>query len=443
MVIAATSLGFVMVRVDGSIVNVALAEMATSLGVEMTGLQWVVNAYTLAYASLLLSAGVLGDRIGVRRVFVGGFVLFTVASFACGSSMSAAALILSRAVQGVGSALMVPCSLALLNHACGDDEAARARAVGLWAAAGGVGVTAGPVLGGLMVSTLGWQSVFLINVPIGLLGIWLTLAFAERVDPAPAGRNLDLIGQALAVVALVSLTGAVIECGSLGWRALLVEAGLALFVIAGVGFILVERKTSTRMVPLRLFRNPTFSAAAAIGFILSLTIFGLVFLLSLYFQRVLLYSPSETGMAFVPFGVITIATNVIAGRLAARIGVRPVIVAGLLLAATGYALLHGIDETTSYLSMLPAQLMIRVGVALTAPSLMTACLSSVDRTRSGMASGVLNMSRETGSAFGVALFGALMVQGTIPGIQHSMILSGVLLALASVIAAAAIRRSAE
>jgi DHA2 family methylenomycin A resistance protein-like MFS transporter len=443
MVITATSLGFVMVRVDGSIVNVALAEMGTSLGVEVAGLQWVVNAYSLAFASLLLSAGVLGDRIGVRRVFVAGFVLFTAASLACAFSTSAAAVILSRAVQGIGAALMVPCSLALLNHACGDDEAARARAVGLWAAAGGVGVTVGPVLGGLMVSTLGWQSVFLINVPIGLLGIWLTLKFAEPVDPATAGRSLDLGGQALAVLALVSLTGAVIASGSLGWRAPLVQAGLALFGISGVGFMLVERQISTPMVPLRLFRHATFSAATAIGFILSLTIFGLVFLLSLYFQRVLLYSPSETGMAFVPFGVITIAANVVAGRLAARIGVRPIIILGLLIAAAGYAFLHGIDETTSYVSMLPGQLMIRVGVALTAPSLMTACLSSVDRTRSGMASGVLSMSREAGSAFGVALFGALMVQGTIPGIQHSMILSGGLLALASVIAAAAIRRSPE
>jgi MFS transporter, DHA2 family, methylenomycin A resistance protein len=443
MVIAATSMAFVMVRVDSSIVNVALAEMGTSLGVEVSGLQWVINAYTLAFASLLLSAGVLGDRIGVRRVFLGGLVLFTVASLTCACSMTAAALILSRAVQGVGAALMVPCSLALLNHACGDDQAARARAVGIWAAAGGVGVTTGPVLGGLMVSTLGWQSVFLINVPIGLLGIWLTLAFAERVDPAPGGRSLDLGGQVLAIVTLVAMTATVIETGSLGWAAPLVETSLALSVIAGAGFVLVERKTATPMVPLRLFRNATFSAATAIGFILSLTVFGAVFLLSLYLQQVLLYSPWETGMAFVPFGLTTIATNVVAGRLAAKIGVRPIINLGLLIAAAGYAFLHGIDGTTSYLSMLPAQLMIRVGVALTAPSLMTACLSSVDRTRSGMASGVLTMSREAGSAFGVALFGALMAQGTIPGIQHSMTVSGILLALGAVIAAAAMRRSPQ
>jgi DHA2 family methylenomycin A resistance protein-like MFS transporter len=171
MVIAATSLGFVMVRVDGSIVNVALAQMGAGLSVEVAGLQWVVDAYTLAFASLLLSAGALGDRIGVRRVFVAGFVVFTVASLACALSMNAVAVISARAAQGIGAALMVPCSLGLLNQACGDDEAARARTVGVWFAAGGIGVTAGPALGGLLVSTFGWQSVFLINLPIGVVGI--------------------------------------------------------------------------------------------------------------------------------------------------------------------------------------------------------------------------------------------------------------------------------
>jgi DHA2 family methylenomycin A resistance protein-like MFS transporter len=439
MVIAATSLGFVMVRVDGSIVNVALAQMGAGLGVEVAGLQWVVDAYTLAFASLLLSAGALGDRIGVRRVFVAGFVIFTVASLACALSMNAAAVISARAAQGVGAALIVPCSLALLNHACGDDEAARARSVGVWFAAGGVGVTAGPALGGLLVSTFGWQSVFLINLPIGIVGIWLTLSFAEQVNPTPARHGLDLAGQALAMLVLVSLTGAVIESGSLGWRAPLVETGLVLSVVAGIGFVMVEMRNDAPMVPLRLFRNPNFSGATAIGFIISLTMFGLVFLLSLYFQRVLLYSPSQTGLAFVPFGLMTIATNIAAGWVAARMGVRPVIILGLLVAAGGYALLHDIEETTSYVSMLPGQLMIRVGVALTAPSLMTALLACLDRSRSGMASALLNTFREAGSAIGVALFGALIVDSPVAGIQTAIVLSALLLVLASGIAIAAIR----
>jgi DHA2 family methylenomycin A resistance protein-like MFS transporter len=441
MVIAATSLGFLMVRIDGSIVNVALARMGTDLGVEIASLQWVVDAYTLAFASLLLSAGARGDRIGVRRVFVAGFAVFTTASFACALSASAATLIASRAVQGIGAALMVPCSLALLSHACRDDEATRTRSVALWAAVGGIGVTAGPALGGLLVGTLGWRSAFLINVPIGVLGIWLTLAVAEPDDPAPRGKGLDLGGQVLAILALVSMTGAVIESGPLGWSAPLVQIGIVVGVVAAIAFVLVEMRSSAPMLPLDLFRNSTFSAAAAIGFIVSLTIFGLVFLLSLYFQQVLRYSAAQTGLAFVPFGVMTVATNIMAGRVAARIGVRPVIVLGLLVAAAGYAALLGIDETTSYATMLPGQLMIRIGVALTAPSLMSATLMCVDRRRSGIASGALNTSREAASAFGVAIFGVLIVNDTVAGIQAAIALSGLLLLLASGIAFVGIRRA--
>jgi DHA2 family methylenomycin A resistance protein-like MFS transporter len=329
----------------------------------------------------------------------------------------------------------------LLNHACGDDEAARARSVGVWFAAGGVGVTAGPALGGLLVSTFGWQGVFLINLPIGIVGIWLTLSFAEQVNLALARHGLDLAGQALAMLVLVSLTGAVIESGSLGSGTPLVEAGLLLSVVAGIDFVMVEMRSEAPLVPLGLFQNSNFSAATAIGFLISLTMFGLVFLLSLYFQKVLLYSPSTAGLAFVPFGVMTIATNVVAGRVAARMGVRPVIIVGLLVAAGGYALLHGIDETTSYVSMLPGQLMIRVGVALTAPSLMTALLACLDRSRSGIASAILNTFREAGSAIGVALFGALIVDSAVAGIQTAIILSGLLLLLPSGIAYVGIRRA--
>ena len=440
MVIAATSLGFVMVRVDGSIVNVALPQIGAGLGVQVAGLQWVVDAYTLAFASLLLSAGALGDRAGVRRVFVAGFVVFTLASLACALSTGAGVLIAARATQGIGAALIVPCSLALLNHACGDDEATRARAVALWFAAGGVGVVAGPALGGLLVSTLGWRSIFLINLPIGAVGIWLTLAFADGVEPTPGRHGLDLAGQVLAILTLVLLTGGVIEAGPLGWRSPFVMTCLAAAVTTGIGFVRVETRSNAPMVPFHLFRDVTFSAATAIGFILSLTMFGLVFVLTLYFQRVLVYSPSQTGLAFVPFGVMTIATNIAAGWIAARMGVRPVIIMGPLVAAAGYVLLHNINETTSYVSMLPGQLMIRAGVALTAPSLMTALLSRVDRSRSGMVSAVLNTFREAGSAIGVAVFGALMVNDTVAGIQIAMLLSAALLILASATAAAGIAR---
>jgi DHA2 family methylenomycin A resistance protein-like MFS transporter len=254
MTVAATSLGFAMVRLDGSIVNVALPRMGASFGVDISALQWVVNAYTLALASLLLSAGALSDRIGARRAFVWGFGLFTAGSLVCALAPSAGTLIAARAGQGAGAALLLPCSLALLNHACGDDRAARARSIGFWAAAGGVGVTVGPVLGGLLVSTLGWPSIFLVNLPIGLIGIWLTLGFTKEIDPAPSGKRLDLAGQILAIVALTALTAGVIEAGPLGWQAPLVVTGLIVAGVAAMGFVVVEARSAAPIIPLSLFR---------------------------------------------------------------------------------------------------------------------------------------------------------------------------------------------
>jgi DHA2 family methylenomycin A resistance protein-like MFS transporter len=179
MTVAVTSLGFALVQLDGSILNIALSQIGISLRTGINDLQWTVDAYFVAFAVLLLSAGSLSDRWGARRAFVSGFVVFSAASLACGVAPNMAALIAARAVQGVGAALLVPCSLALLSAACGSDAGARARAVGLWTAAGGVGIAAGPILGGLLIGFLGWRSIFFVNVPIGMAGIWLTLRFLD------------------------------------------------------------------------------------------------------------------------------------------------------------------------------------------------------------------------------------------------------------------------
>src|SRR5690348_440391 len=204
--VAVTSLGFVVVQLDVNVVNVALARIGTELGAAMSALQWVVDAYTLVFAALLLTGGALGDRFGARRCFAAGFASFTLASLACGLAPQVASLVAARAAQGLGAALLVPSSLALLSHACGEDNARRARAVGLWTAAGGVALAAGPILGGALVDALGWRSVFLINLPVGAAGIWLTLKLLEETTLAASPPPLDLPGQALAIVALVGAT---------------------------------------------------------------------------------------------------------------------------------------------------------------------------------------------------------------------------------------------
>ena len=434
----ATSLGFVLVQLDVSIVNVALAQIGIELRTEVAGLQWVIDSYTLLFASLLLFVGALADRIGARKAFVGGFALFIIASLACGLAPIPAVLIGARAIQGIGAAFLVPCSLALLDHACRDDAILRARAVGLWTAAGSVALAVGPALGGFLVHVLSWRSIFFVNVPLGAIGIWLTWYFVEESTVHP-GSRFDLAGQLLALVTLSSLTATMIETSVLGWFSPLVLLGFGTALICGVAFILVEARVQTPMLPLTFFRNPTFSAATLVGLAINFTLYGVIFILSLYLQQLRHFSPLAFGIAFLPFPLVLLASNLAAGWLGGKIGSRPLMVVGLLIAAVGYWLLHGLDTAVPYSAMLPGLLVIPLGIGLAVPAMTTALLSSVPRSRSGIASGVLNTVRQAGGAIGVALFGSLLAQGAVHGIQLAFVASVVGAAAAAIVALLGIR----
>ena len=248
-ILLAASFAFIIVQLDVTIVNVALPQIGRELHAGVADLQWVVDAYTLGFAVFLLSAGVMGDKFGSRRAFLAGFVLFTLASLACAAAPTPLALNLARAVQGIGAALLVPSSLAILNRAYAHDKAALAKAIALWTAGGGISIAAGPVLSGLLMSLADWRSIFWVNIPICVAGFWLTL----RVVPGQAGkdpqRSFDMPGQLLAIVALTSFIGAVIEFESLGWSHWLIGAGLTLAVAAGALFLFVESSSAAPMLP--------------------------------------------------------------------------------------------------------------------------------------------------------------------------------------------------
>jgi len=439
VITAATSLGFAVVQLDGSILNVALPQIGLALGASVDGLQWTVDAYLLVFAALLLSAGALADRIGAKRAFIAGFAIFATASLACGLATTTAALVAFRALQGIGGALLVPCSLALINHACEDDTAARARSIGVWTASGGAALAVGPVVSGILLSTLGWRSIFLANLPIAALGIWLTGRFAVETVHRPVRRGIDPAGQILAIVVLLGLVWAVIDAGSRGWTAPAVIAALVVTATAGVGLLLVERRAKEPAIPLEFFKDATFSIATITGFLVSLCIYGLIFALSLYFQNVLLYTPAETGWAFVPFAVGVTVSNLAGGWLAAKAGARLPMAGGLMLAAAGFWLLRGIGADTGYASMLPAQLFIRFGIGLAVPPMTAALLATVPRSRSGSASGLLNAIRQAGAAIGVALFGALIRGNMVEGLRVAVVVSAVLLAVAAASAAFGVR----
>jgi DHA2 family methylenomycin A resistance protein-like MFS transporter len=425
-IVATVSVGFVVTQLDVTIVNIALAKIGGDLHADVTGLQWIVDAYALAFSVLMLSAGVLGDRLGARRMYAVGIVIFALASLACGLAFDATMLVAARALQGIGAAAMLPNSLALLNQACGHDPKLRARAVGLWTAAGAVSIAAGPVIGGLLIAGFGWRSIFLVNLPICAAGLFATFAWVPRPDAtavpnttvpgnaqstaqvAPQPRSVDLPGQLLAIIALTAFTGAVIEGRPLGLSHPLVAGGFILAVIAVIAFVTVEARVATPMLPLSLFRKRTFSAAVLFGICVNLTYYGMVFVLSLYLQHVRGYTPLEAGLAFLPLTGGFLASNVLSGWVVGRYGVRVPMICGALTAALGYGLLHPVGATTPLIGLLVPFLLIPSGMGLAVPAMTTAVLASVERQRAGTASAVLNTARQAGGAVGVAAFGALV-----------------------------------
>lgn len=406
LALVATSLGFVIICLDVTVVNVALARMRDSLAIDSTALEWIVNAYTLAFASLLLTAGALADRFGAKRVFIGGLAVFTCASIGCGLSGDAVMLVASRVAQGVGAALCVPSSLALLGAAFPDAHA-RAKAVSIWAGTAALALGAGPLVGGLLVDRFGWPSIFLVNVPIGVAGIWLTLAHAPDTV-RHAARRLDVAGQTLAVLTLAALTYAVVESGQLGWTSATVLSGLAISAVMGGLFIVVEARHEQPLLPLTLFRNAAVKVSALTGLSLNFGYYGLMFAMSLFFQKVRHDTPLETGLAFLPMTAVVTVANVVSGRLSARFGYRLPMAYGQALAALGYLSLLFVQGNSSALVIALPLLAIGTGVALAVPSINTAVLMHVEPSRIGIASGVLNSARQIGGVVGVGVFGSLV-----------------------------------
>jgi DHA2 family methylenomycin A resistance protein-like MFS transporter len=431
LTLAAMSLGYGVVQLDVTIVNTALNSIGSALGGGVSELQWVVSTYTISFAALILTAGALGDRLGAKNIFMAGFSVFTAASLPCALAPSAATLIAARAVQGVGAAILVPNSLALLNHAYPDAKE-RGRAVAMWAAGASLALTAGPFVGGALIALVDWRSIFLVNLPIGLAGLWLTWRYAT--DTARTARELDLPGQATAIAALGALAAAIIEGGRLGWSNGWVMAGFAAFVVFAALFVVQERRAHAPMLPLSLFTHRMFALTSLIGLLVNIAVYGLLFVFCLYFQEINGLSPLATGFAFVPMMAVVFPVNLLAPRLAERIGARAVIAIGALISAAGCVALLGVAPGTSYWAIGPQLVPIGGGLGLLVPPMTSTLLGSVEKSRSGIAAGVLNSARQTGSALGVALFGSFIGHNDtfLFGARAALVVSAVLLVAAAV-----------
>jgi MFS transporter, DHA2 family, methylenomycin A resistance protein len=418
--LAAAVVGFFMITLDAVVVNVALPSIRGELGGGITGLQWVVDGYTLMFAALLLSAGALADRAGARRAFGTGLSVFLVASAACGLAPSLAALVAARFVQGAAAAMMMPSSMALIGQAY-PDPARRARAVAVWAMGASVAATSGPVLGGVL-TMLTWRLIFFINLPAGALALVL-LARARRSPHRKV--PFDWAGQATAVAAMGGLTYGAIQAGAQGFTAPGVVSAFVVAAVALVAFLATQARGAHPMMPLGLFQSRNVAVVVAVGFAFMVGYYGLPFVMSLYLQQLRGLSPLATGAAFLPMMLIGAALTPFSAHIAERLGARLLITSGLTL-MTGGLVIIGLAPSAAPTWALAA-VMVLVGLAgpLVMPPVTAVLLNSVSGHHSGVASGVFNASRQVGGALAVAVFGALLANRAmfIHGMQVSLLLA--------------------
>ncbi|MFI8106577.1 MFS transporter [Streptomyces sp. NPDC086023] len=438
----AVCVGYFMVILDVTAVNVAVPVLERDLGTSLTAVQWVTNGYTLTFAALLLTGGALGDRLGNRRVFCAGVVLFSAASAACGLAPDVVVLTVARLLEGVGAALIVPGSLALLQQVYRSPDD-RARAFGLWGSMAGIAASAGPLLGGLLVSTVGWRWVFFVNLPVGVLCILLTLRHVPA-SPRNPGRSVDWPAQCALVAFVTLLTTALNEAGRLGWTAPLVLTAAALCPVAAALFALREHLARSPALPLPLLASRPLAGGAAIGLLFNFAFYGMVFTASLYFQHERGLSALHTGLALFPAVAMSMFASALSGRLARRTGHRPLVITGMLVGAAGLAGWVAAGADPPYLLLVVPMMATGFGTSFALTGATSTVMAAAPESHAGTASALFNTTRQIGSAAGVALGGSLLAsaQDFTDGVRLSMAVGAAAYLVAAGLAARCVPRQA-
>jgi DHA2 family methylenomycin A resistance protein-like MFS transporter len=434
LVLLASTLGFSMVLLDTTVVNVALGSIASDLHADATTLAWVANAYTLVFAGLLLSTGLASDRLGARAVFLAGLGTFAAGSVAATVAPSAAALIGAQALLGVGAALVLPTSLSLLSQVFADPVR-RVRAVGVWAAGSSVSFAAGPVLGGVLIEQAGWRSIFVINLPLALLAAGLV---RSQVGRGPAGDGpaapLNVGPQAAAVAMLVALTFGLIESGDTGWGSARVLVALAAAAVLATALVLRERSSERRLVPRRLVADRRFTGATAGGALLNFAFYGELFFLSLFLQQERGLDALQTGLAFLPQPLAFLAVSPLAGRLIATRGPGLALGLGGALAVVASGVLLAVDGDSSYGVLMAGLALNGAGGGFAIPAVTGAVMGSAPPALAGIASAALNAGRQVGGVLGVAVLGGIATGGghvEVGAMHEAVVVAGLALAVAS------------
>jgi DHA2 family methylenomycin A resistance protein-like MFS transporter len=449
LVLIATSLGVLIAQIDTSVVSLAVKSIGADLGSGVSEMQWVIDVYNLVYATLLLTGGTLGDLYGRRRIFVCGIALFTLGTVVCALAPNSAILITGRAISGLGAALELPMSLVLLTLVYPEGKS-RAHALGIWASCNGLAFIIGPTLGGFLVDSAGWRSIFYLILPACAAALILTFT-AVAESSSPRGRKLDLPGQALAIVAIGGLAFAAIEGSHWGWTSLPILAIAALGLTAGGTFFLFEKQLDGAMVPLDLFRNRVFSSALSIAALMTFGMYALLFLMPLYFQTMRDASPFLAGLQMLPMSISFVLVSQLTGHLTNSIGPRLIMTGGMVCMGIGAILLAFVGENTSTWLIGGALLIVGVGLGLNTSPVNGVAIANVPLARSGTASGLLNTARMIGATFGIAILGGLFASfagqhavaggGFLSGLRAAMLFGGSAELVGAAVAFVFIRRN--
>ena len=437
-----------MIMLDNTVVNVALPSIQRDLGASLPALEWTVNGYTLSFAVLLATGGRLGDIFGRRLTFLIGVVVFAASSATAGLAPDTTSLVVSRVVQGVGAALMMPATLSIVTDAFPPQE--RGKAMGTWAGVSALALAVGPVLGGFLTEHVSWRAIFYLNIPVAVGAVAAALFAVRESRDTTVGREVDYLGVVTLTAALTALVLALVEGNAWGWGS---PEVVALLVGAAAGlaaFVAVELRVKAPMVEFRFFSDRNFLGAVVVALIVSFAMLGVFFFLALYMQNVLGYSALEAGVRFLPSTLMVVVVAPIAGRLADRVGPRWLIAAGLTIVAASLYSFSGIAVDSGYGELLPGFMLLGIGIALTMSPMTSAAMNAVAVEKAGVASGVLSMFRMIGGSLGVAVTGAIF-QGAVgnpetatpvefvDALGHAMTVSALVALTGAVVGAMAIR----
>ena len=443
--LGAVSFGLFMIMLDNTVVNVALPAIQDDLGADLSELQWVVAGYALTFAALMLIGGKVADAYGRRLIFVVGIAIFTSASLWCGLADSSDELIAARVLQGVGAALMNPATLSIIAATFPRHQ--RGMAIGIWAGVSALALAIGPLVGGLLTEHAHWSWIFFVNVPVGILAIVVSFLFIDETRDQTHER-LDIPGLATSAIGLFTLTYALIEANTYGWGSPRILGAFAVAAVALVGFVLLERHQRAPMLPLGLFRNPTYTGANLVILLVALAMFGIFFFMSLYMQRVLGYSAVQTGAAFLPMTILIILVAPIAGKLSDRIGSRGLMTAGMALIAIQLLYFSRLGLHSTFWDLLPAFLVGGVGMSLTMTPSAAAATRNVPVDKAGVGAAVLNASRQVGGSLGIAIMGAIVAfeaggrrtpEAFIDGFQSALLVAAAIASAGAVVAFVLVR----